>query len=384
MELTHRNQVIIFFTTVLIIYLSTNLYLFFKGYRALAGTGYRYVYSTLFIVLASTFILGRIIENRFSGLLSDVINIAGGFWLAFMLYAILMWLAVDIVLLLRRIIPIFSAELVPQIRLNAFIVITSVTLILILGGFINAVSPRAKHYNITLEKKIANDSFRIVAVSDIHLGSIIRKRSMRHLSAMIQKEHPDIVLLLGDVVDGSIGPVLRGDLLSYLKLPELPFGVYAITGNHEYIGNPEKTIPYIESKGIRILKDEVITLPNGVQIAGRYDKSSVSFSGGRRKSLEQLLADADTTRPVIVLDHQPDALSNLHKYGVDIQFSGHTHNGQMWPLSAVTRAIFELSYGYRKFSTTHVIVSSGFGIWGPRVRIGTKPEIVVADIKGTL
>jgi uncharacterized protein len=375
---------IIFLSIVLTLYVLSNLYLYYKGYRALSNTGFQLIYSVSFILLASTFVAGKFLENSSSNVLTDVLNIIGGFWLAFMLYGTLLWLTTDILLLAQKPFRLIPPEIMPMLKLRAFISITAFSSLLLFGGFINAVSPRVSRYNITLDKHFSNNSFRIVAVSDIHLGSIIRKRSMRHLSAMIKKEKPDIVLLLGDVIDGSIGPVIRGDLLSYLSLPELQLGVYAITGNHEYIGNPEKTIPYIESKGIPVLKDEVIKLGNGVQIAGRLDRSSVTGNGKGRQSLDTLLSGADITEPIIVLDHQPYGLKDLSKYSIDLQLSGHTHNGQMWPLNSITNAIFELSYGYKKFNSTHVIVSSGFGIWGPRVRIGTRPEILVIDIKSKL
>ncbi|MCI0523051.1 MAG: metallophosphoesterase, partial [Bacteroidales bacterium] len=171
------------------------------------------------------------------------------------------------------------------------------------AGFINAVTPVLKRYDLTVGKSFSNGagSMHIVAVSDIHLGSIIRKRSMRHLSEMISNEKPDLVLFLGDIIDGSIGPVLRGDLLSHLKLPYLPEGNYAITGNHEYIGDLRKTLPYIESKGIRVLKDEVVSLGNGVQLIGRLDRSAIQGSGNGRASLDSLLNMTDKTRPEIVV-----------------------------------------------------------------------------------
>jgi len=377
----HGRQIVIFFTVVLTIYVLSNLYIFYKGYNALSEISHKRIYIVAFILLASTFILGRIIEVRFSGPFSDILNIIGGFWLAFMLYGTLLWLLSDIFILVQKPFSIIAHDALPRFRFIQFISITIITSLLILVGFINAVSPVVKHYEITLDKNFKGEEFRIAAVSDIHLGSIIRKRSMRHLSRMLERKKPDLVLLLGDVIDGSIGPVIRGDLLNHLRLPELPLGVYAITGNHEFIGNPEKTIPYIESKGIRVLKDEVITLSNNVQIVGRYDRSYVAGIANGRKSLNELINSADTTLPLIVLDHQPGELGELHKYGVDLQMSGHTHDGQMWPLNLITRAMFELSHGYKKFGSTHVIVSSGFGIWGPRVRIGTRPEIVIVDIK---
>ena len=101
-----------------------------------------------------------------------------------------------------------------------------------------------------------------------------------------------------------------------------------------------------------------------------------------RASLDSLLAMTDTSRPVILLDHQPYGLSELANTGVDLQLSGHTHNGQIWPISAITRKMFELSYGHARYGKAHVIVSSGFGIWGPRMRIGTRPEIVVINLSG--
>ena len=201
-----------FLSIVLTIYFFANLYIFFKGYRALNNTGYKTLYVILFIALASTFVLGRFLENRYTNVFTDILNIIGGFWLAFMLYGTLLWLAADIIFLVQKPFSLIPAESMQLVKLRTFMGITVFTGVLLFAGFINAVSPRVTRYDITLDKKFSNDSFRIVAVSDIHLGSIIRKRSMRHLSCMIEKEKPDIVLLLGDVIDGSIGPVMRGDL----------------------------------------------------------------------------------------------------------------------------------------------------------------------------
>jgi predicted MPP superfamily phosphohydrolase len=180
--------------------------------------------------------------------------------------------------------------------------------------------------------------------------------------------NPDIVLLLGDIVDGEIGPVLRDDLLSYFTCPKCKDGLYAITGNHEFIGGASVTIPYIEKKGIRILKDEIVTLDGGIQLIGRIDRDGSRINKMERLPLEELVKKADQSKPIILLDHQPLKLSETEKSGVDLQLSGHTHNGQMWPLNHVTGWIYEVSYGYKKKGETQIIVSSGFGIWGPRIR----------------
>jgi predicted MPP superfamily phosphohydrolase len=221
----------------------------------------------------------------------------------------------------------------------------------------------------------------VAAVSDIHLGSTIRKRSMIKLSRLISDIKPDIIFLLGDIVDGELGPVLRGDLLKSLTIPETKYGLFAITGNHEYIGGAKKTIPYIEGNGIRILKDEKVTLPGGIQIIGRLDRDAIRFNSTNRLSLEKLMEQTDMLNPVILLDHQPLNLAMSEKTGVDLQLSGHTHNGQIWPLNYITRKIFELSYGYIKKGETHYIVSSGFGLWGPPIRSGSRSEVVQIDIR---
>ncbi|MCU0457854.1 MAG: metallophosphoesterase [Bacteroidales bacterium] len=375
----------IFLTVVMTVYILVNYYLWLKGRRALAGAGFNTTwYTAVFIVLASTFVLGKFLEHTWTNLLTDILNVTGGFWMGFMLYGFLAWLAADILLLIQKPFHIVPAEALPKLRLWIFTGITSGVILLIIIGFINAISPRTKRYDLVVAKEIASgEPLRIVAVSDIHLGSIIRKRSMRHLSEMISEEKPDLVLFLGDLLDGSIGPVLRGDLLSYLKIPQPRYGIYAITGNHEFMSELGKSIPYIESKGIRVLKDEVVRLENGVQVIGRIDRTALHTHGSRREPLEKLLAETNTAAPIILLDHQPYDLSLLAGTPVDLQMSGHTHDGQMWPLSVITKRMFELSHGYRMFGKTHVIVSSGFGIWGPRMRIGTRPEILSVTLKGS-
>ncbi|TAL81621.1 MAG: metallophosphoesterase, partial [Bacteroidetes bacterium] len=250
------------------------------------------------------------------------------------------------------------------------------------GGFINAIIPVVKEYNITINKSAGETkTFRIAAVSDIHLGSVIRKRSIKKLSTMLKEMNPDIVLLLGDIVDGEIGPVLRGDLLRYFTIPKCKDGLYAITGNHEFIGGAGRTIPYIESKGIKVLKDEIVTIEGGIQLIGRIDRDSYRFYRKERLPLEELVKQADTSKPVILLDHQPFHLNETAKYGIDLQLSGHTHNGQMWPLNYLTSKIYELSYGYLKKGNTQFIVSSGYGLWGPRVRSGSRSEVLLINIK---
>jgi predicted MPP superfamily phosphohydrolase len=375
-------QIVVFFSVVLTIYSLANAYIFFKGYHVMpAERANRVLYTIIFIVLASTFIAGKILEARHSSVLSDALNIAGGFWMGFMLYSFIFLILSDIIGLGLRIPGIISGENIAEYRKWAFLSSSILSVFLIAGGFVNAVIPVVKKYDITINKSAGEvKTLRIAAVSDIHLGSVIRKRSMKKLSGILGSLHPDVVFLLGDIVDGELGPVLRGDLLKYFADPHSKDGLYAITGNHEFIGGAKRTIPYIESKGIRVLKDEVVQLPGGIQLIGRLDRDSFRFYSKERQSLEELTRNIDHSKPVILLDHQPLHLEETMKNGIDLQLSGHTHNGQMWPLNYLTRAIYELSYGYKKKGDSQIIVSSGFGLWGPRIRSGSRSEILLINI----
>jgi predicted MPP superfamily phosphohydrolase len=380
-----RYQMIVFFSIVLTIYSLVNIYLYNKGYRSLPVLQEnRLIYTITFFIMAAIFIAAKILESRHSSISTDILNIIGGFWLAFMLYGFLLFFLSDIVLVILKISRLIPADVVPLYRKWSFIITVAISVLLIVGGFINAIIPVVTKYSIEI-KKPAGDvkHLRIAAVSDIHLGSIIRKRSLKKLSRMLQDMKPDLVLLLGDIVDGELGPVLRGDLLQYFTCPKCTDGLYAITGNHEFIGGGSRTIPYIESKGIRVLKDEVVTLEGGIQLIGRIDRDSYRFYRKERLPLDSLMARVDTSRPVILLDHQPFHLDKTASAGVDLQLSGHTHNGQMWPLNHITAMIYELSYGYLKKGNTHFIVSSGYGLWGPRVRSGSRSEVLLIDIDFT-
>jgi hypothetical protein len=380
-----RYQMIVFFTIALTIYSLVNIYIFYKGYKAVPGLqNHRLLYIITCFILAVLFIVAKILESKHSSVITDILNIVGGFWLAFMLYGFIFFLLSDIILLILRIPGIIKGENILLFRKWSFIIIASSSSLLIIGGFINAIIPVTREYNITINKSAGPvKTLRIAAVSDIHLGSIIRKRSLIKMSQIIKGLKPDLILLLGDIVDGEIGPVLRGDLLQYFTYPKSTDGLYAITGNHEFIGGAARTIPYIESKGIRILKDEIVTLDGGIQLIGRIDKDSFRFYRKERMSLGELMKQVDTTKPVILLDHQPFHLDETAKYGVDLELSGHTHKGQLWPVNYFTAMIYELSYGYLKKRNTSFIVSSGYGLWGPRVRSGSRSEVLLINIKFT-
>lgn len=375
------RDIIIFFTIVFIIYSGVNAYLYFKGAHAFTGILSIRLYNILFILISFSFIAGKILERRYSSVLSDSLNVIGGFWLSFMLYSVIIILPVDLTALVLRLAGVLSPDATEYFRKVSYLAAFGAALLVIIAGFTNTVFPVVRKYRLSINKPAATRSIRIAAISDIHLGSIIRRRSMRLLSSRLNAIGPDMVLFLGDIVDGEINPVLRSDLLESLSLPSSARHVFAITGNHEFIGNHDKTIPYIEGKGIKILFDEVVALGEGIQLAGRIDRDARRYTGQGRKDLDDLLAGVDKGKPVIVLDHQPPLKNENGLSGFDLMLSGHTHNGQMWPLNYLTSKVYKIKYGHRIIDGCHYIVSSGFGSWGPRVRLGSRSEILEIDLE---
>lgn len=380
----NKKSLIIFITFILGIYLLVNYYIFLRGWQALAGShSYRLIYEIIFSVLFISYPLSRFLERTFLVKISEPVIWLGSLWLAAMLYFFLAVLSIDIIRAAD-----YFFNFIPEavfcpcnnIKLLLFIIISSFTFLLIIAGFINARRPVIKKLNLDIQKKVTGmKSLRIAAVSDIHIGMIIKHRMVGRLARMIKSINPDVVLFAGDVIDEVIDPVIKYNLGAPLSEIKAPLGLYGITGNHEFIGGAKKSVAYIESLGIKMLLDEVVKISDSFYIVGRIDHDIIRFTNKKRKELSGLLIDVDTSLPIILLDHQPFNLDKTAACEIDLQISGHTHHGQLWPFNYVTKAIYKISQGYLKKGNTHIYVSCGFGTWGPPIRIGNRPEIL--DIK---
>lgn len=374
---------LIFFGIVLLVYSSVNYYIYTRGLLVFSCTpSAKRWFTALFWLVVSSFLIGMFWERAASSAVSECVYRVGAFWLAFMLYFFIALLLIDLARVANHFFH-FITPFSPDGKLwLGYSVIGLVTLVVV-GGYINARTTRVKEIPLTIHKKVAGPSeMKVMMASDIHLGALIGEQQELKLVRIINEQKPDLVLLCGDLVDGDIGPVLRKNLGKHIQEIRTPMGVYAIPGNHEYIGGIQHTLPYLERIHIKVLRDEVVALPNGVQLVGRDDHDSRRMgSPGNPHDLKELTKELDRTKPIIVMNHQPFRLEEAVEVGTDLHLSGHTHNGQMWPLNYLTKAIFELSWGLKQKGNTVFYVSSGFGSWGPPVRTGNTPEVVVFDLK---
>lgn len=214
---------------------------------------------------------------------------------------------------------------------------------------------------------------KIVLLSDLHLGYHNRREEFARWVDLINAEQPDLILIGGDIIDISVRPLLEEGMAAEFHRLKAP--VYACLGNHEYYSGEPKAQKFYDAAGITLLRDSVATA-DGINIVGRDDKTNP-----RRLPLRQLMAHANPQNFTILLDHQPYHLEEAEAAGVDFQFSGHTHDGQVWPISWITRMMYEQSFGYLKKGHTEYYVTSGMGIWGAKFRIGTRSEYVVATLR---
>ena len=372
---------LIFFSIVLLIYGSVNYYLFARGLQAFSlNQPMKRWYIAIFWTVVSMFIVGSILERTATSVFAEWIYRIGAFWMAYMLYLFMAVVLIDFIRILNyffHFLPPFS----DLMRFRLGLIVFSMATFVVVGGHINALWTNVREIPLTIHKKVSGaQEVRVLMASDLHLGALIGERREKHLLDIIRKQKPDLVLLCGDLVDGEIAPVLRKKLGRHIQEINTPLGVYAISGNHEYIGGIRNTLPYLKSIHINMLMDETVTLANGIQLVGRKDRSAASGPNGLMP-LSELLAGIDTLKPVIVMNHQPYNLQEAANGNVDLHLSGHTHHGQLWPFNYITKRMFELSWGLLTKGTTNFYVSSGYGSWGPPVRTGNRPEVVIFKLK---
>ncbi len=240
-------------------------------------------------------------------------------------------------------------------------------------GYFNYLHKVRVPLTLTTEKPLEKP-LKIVMLSDLHIGYHNRAEELRRWVKLINREQPDLVLIGGDLIDKSLRAIEEQDIEPILQAIEAP--VYACPGNHEYFDNPPEMLKFYERSGIQLLRDSVVSV-KGIQLIGRDDRMR-----RHRAPLGQLMQKADTTQYLILLDHQPYHLEEAQRAGIDFQFSGHTHHGQLWPASWIENYMYEKAHGTLTKGNTHYYVSSGIGIWGAKFRIGTQSEYVVATLSG--
>ena len=298
-------------------------------------------------------------------------HIINGYWMAISAYLFMFSLLAPIIKLLP-----LGTNAIKIIDISKIVL----TLLIVIIGMFNVKNLKVTNYSIKTDK--ISEDLNVVLFSDTHLGHQIGYDTIAKIVKKVNAENPDIVFIPGDIFNTDMKNIKDlekvTDELSKIKAK---YGVFATLGNHDgYKGNDDIRI-FLAKSDIILLQDEVYITDNLV-IIGRLDARPIErkLTDYNRKSIEELIADIDTEKFTILLDHQPSDTDNAIKNNIDLTLSGHTHNGQIFPGSLITNSIFKVGYGHQKFDNTNVVVTSGAGFWGPPIRVGTKSEIVSIKI----
>lgn len=358
-----------FFLFFLAVVLAGQVYVYWHVWQILpCGNVLKWVVLVLMtLAFACLFIYFSPLQSKFPLKLARVVYEVGWSWIFILLYLFMIFVVLD----LGRLV-----HLVPKSLLhNSAIGAGGITLLMI-GIFVYGYLHYLDKYRETLTlngKGKVKKEMKIVLASDLHIGYHNNRKELARWVDMLNAEHADIILVAGDIIDGSIRPLNEEHMEEEFKRLNAP--IMACYGNHEYISGINHSEEFYRKAGIQLLKDSIVTFGD-VCIIGRDD-----LSNRHRESLQDLVKKADKSKFTILLDHQPYQLDMAEKNGIDFQFSGHTHEGQVWPISLITNATYECDFGPWKRGNTQYYISSGLGIFGGKFRIGTRSEYLVVKIK---
>ncbi|MDR1763397.1 MAG: metallophosphoesterase [Dysgonamonadaceae bacterium] len=369
-----------FFVFIFAVYAVFNLYVIRKLMKSLPQRPslLKSAVLAVFIFLFAAFPLAMLLRNLLPLPVLKALYMPGTFWLAVMMYLLVYLVVTDILFLLLRLfgaIPKNSRAKWSSVRVSIGVVFIAGLLIY---GYWNFTHPVVVERVIEIDKPAGKFSeLKVVAVSDLHLGANIDRARLTKYVDLINAQNPDIVLIAGDIVDNSARPLNEERMEEEINRINAHLGVYFCLGNHEYLSGIEESLDFLKKTKMHLLIDDNVLIDSSLYVIGRDD----SKLNPDRKTLQELVAAANLDLPLILLDHEPYGLEEAAQCGIDLQISGHTHNGQIWPGNLIAAAIFELPYGFAKKGSTNYCVSSGLGLWGPMLRIGTQSEIVVIRLK---
>ena len=375
---------LVFFTIVTSIYSAGHYYIYswFVRWTGPARPWRRSIqlaFITLIISFPAARILAQVDYNPFTYLLTLVSSV----WMGLVLYFVLIFLGMDLGLALLR---IFARLAGKKIRLNhrrrRFLAGCAVVGVLLLGSaaWMEAHNLGVIRLEVPLKGLPAEmDGFTLVQMSDLHYGMLTENGKLSRVFDRVNELKPDLIVITGDLVDEGVSHM--EDMAEPLKRLKSRYGVLAITGNHEYYAGVNRAVEIMRSAGVEVLRNERKVLPGGLQVLGVDDPTGLRRMGEPAADLEEQLSRLDREKPSILLYHQPIHFEKAAESGVGLQLSGHTHGGQLYPIIFISRMIYPRTPGLHQIGESQLYVSRGAGTWGPPMRLGSPPEIVLITLR---
>ncbi len=359
-------------------YLIPNVYAYFRLSKLFINKGYRKYFTLVFLVVALLYPFVNLISGPNPGFLTRMLITVSGYMLPFYLYLFLSVLLFDCLLLVNRFVKVVPVSVRESLKFKVY-GMTGIVLLatgIVVAGAINLNTIRISEYQLEIPRRSSKiDHLKIAFVADFHLKQTVEADYVEQFRQKIETIQPDLMLFGGDIIEGDKDDGNMTDFENILKKIQPKYGSYAILGNHEFYGGPKRG-RFFAKAGMKLLLDSTLVVDGSFNLAGRLDSRY-----RERKSVEELMHSVNDSLPVILMDHRPTELEQISKTTVDISLSGHTHNGQLFPLNLILRTMYRLTWGYEKIDHTHFFVTSGIRLWGPPVRTVGKSEIIVLDVK---
>lgn len=372
---------IIFF----LIYGSLHLYAFMKAKAALSFDAKAGIPLIVFMsVMTSAPVIVRYLEGHKLELLARIMSYTGYIWMGVLILFFAFAICIDSYRLLLYLLNLTLHLELPTLTVSvkrAFFIPLIAAVAAGCYGFFEAKDIQVEHLTIRNSRVPAeSNGLKIVQVSDVHIGLIVREERLKRIAEIVMAESPDIVVSTGDFVDGQING-LQGLAEIFMKV-EPPYGKYAITGNHEYYAGLDQALEFTRRAGFIMLRGEAVEVA-GIYIAGVDDPAGKQFGMSGGKSERELLSGLYSNKFKILLKHRP-LVSNEGTGLFDLQLSGHTHKGQIFPFSLITKLYYPKHAGFLDLQNgSHLYVSRGSGTWGPPIRFLSPPEVTVIELEHT-
>ncbi|MCL2690162.1 MAG: metallophosphoesterase [Chitinispirillia bacterium] len=307
-----------------------------------------------------------------------ILRFIGMHWIGIGMYLVMLFILADTALFFAKTTRIINTPVLPRVRLYSGFIVILLTFAIVFYGMHNANHIKNVTYEIQLKNAVLDD-MKIVLISDLHIGEIRSEKNLAKIVENINSLNPDIVCIPGDIFNDSYYAIRNPErAIALLRSIKSKHGVYASLGNHD--GGPtfHKMIDFLEKSNITLLNDEYRIIDGRLALFGRLDHRPIGgFGPLKRQDITETIISVSANFPVVVMDHNP---INIREYDkeADLILSGHTHRGQVFPGSLITRAINVVDYGHyqKDANSPHVIVTSGVNTWGPPMRVGTNNEVV--------
>lgn len=365
---------------------------YYIGRRVMERIQHRYtlnnrIFWIIFWVVALAYVVNQVAGDYLPGFLSTPMLYVGIYYVAILSYLMLVFPIIDMIRLANKRYSFLPKDSAAYSNFSFYVTIflaVAIGTILIYGTW-SGRSSYVKAYDVKVNKTLKEDNLKIALISDIHLGDYMDVKRLKNLVGEVNEMNPDIVLIAGDLIDSSIKPFLENQMAKELGKLNSQYGTYFSFGNHDLGSKVPQLTKSLEEVGVTVLKDDYKLINDSFYVVGREDVA-IKRMGGNRKSLKDITKDLDKTKPVIVIDHNPmnASLKEAQNERIDLQVSGHTHRGQFIPYNFFTNRGYDLVYGYDKKEDFNVIVSSGYGTWGPPIRIGSRSEIVQINLTSNM